>query len=52
MEQPKEALLLKGGPVAKEIDAGTAARAAQLRRKGVLPTLAVVRFGEREDDLS
>ena len=52
MEQAHETLLLKGGPVAGKIDADTAARVEALREKGVLPTLAVVRFGAREDDLS
>ena len=52
MEQANETLLLKGGPVAADIDADTAARAEALKRKGVRPTLAVIRFGEREDDMS
>ncbi len=44
--------LLKGGPVATKMDADTAGRTERLKAKGVFPTLAVVRFGEREDDLS
>lgn len=44
--------LLKGAPVAAAITEDVAARAAALLAQGVTPTLAVVRVGEREDDLS
>lgn len=44
--------ILKGAPVAAALDAGTAEIAAALREKGVTPTLAVLRVGERDDDLS
>ena len=46
------ALILKGAPVAAALDEKTAAGAAVLRARGVTPTLAVLRVGEREDDLS
>ena len=44
--------LLKGGPVARAITEDLASRAAALRAAGVTPRLAIVRVGEREDDLS
>lgn len=44
--------LLKGGPVARAITEGLASRAAALKAAGVAPRLAIVRVGEREDDLS
>lgn len=44
--------LLKGAPVAKALTAELAERAQALRAAGVVPTLAIVRVGEREDDLS
>ena len=44
--------LLKGAPVAKKLTAELAERAESLRGVGVVPTLAIVRVGEREDDLS
>ena len=46
------AQLLKGAPVAAAINENTAARAAALKEKGVVPTLAIFRVGERADDLS
>ena len=46
------AQLLKGAPVAAAINENTAARAAALKEKGVTPTLAIFRVGERADDLS
>lgn len=42
----------KGAPVAKAMTEELALRVDALKEKGVLPTLAVVRVGEREDDLS
>ena len=44
--------LLKGAPVAAALNEETAARAAALRSRGVVPTLAILRVGAREDDLS
>ena len=44
--------LLKGAPVARALTDKLAARCAALREQGVVPTLAIVRVGEREDDLS
>ncbi len=44
--------LLKGGPAAAAMNEKTAARAAALTARGICPTLAVVRVGERPDDLS
>ncbi len=44
--------LLKGAPVAAALAERTAAKAAALREKGVTPTLAILRVGERPDDLS
>lgn len=46
------AVLLKGAPVAKAITAELVERAEKLKSIGVVPTLAIVRVGEREDDLS
>lgn len=46
------AALLKGAPVAKAITAELIERARKLESLGVVPTLAIVRVGEREDDLS
>ena len=44
--------LLKGAPVARALTEELAARCAALRERGTVPTLAIVRVGEREDDLS
>ena len=46
------ATLLKGAQAAAALNEKTAARVAALAEKGIVPTLAVVRMGEREDDLS
>ena len=43
------AALLKGAPVAKTITAELIERAQKLESLGVVPTLAIVRVGERED---
>ena len=43
--------LLKGAPVARVLTEELAARCVALRERGVVPTLAIVRVGEREDDL-
>ena len=42
----------KGAPVAAALSETVAAEAAELTAKGVLPTLAIFRVGERDDDLS
>lgn len=44
--------LLKGAPVAAALSADVAARTAALSERGVTPTLAIVRVGERPDDLA
>ncbi len=44
--------LLKGAPVAAALSEQTAADVAELKEKGVVPTLAIFRVGERDDDLS
>jgi len=44
--------LLKGVPVAAAIAERTALQAAALKARGIEPTLAIVRVGERPDDLS
>ena len=46
------AMILKGAPVVAAMNEATAARCEALKAKGIAPTLAVVRVGEREDDLS
>lgn len=42
----------KGAPVAAALSETVAAEAAELTAKGVLPTLAIFRVGERDDDLA
>lgn len=46
------ALLLRGAPVANELSEAASVRAAALVSRGVTPTLAIVRVGERADDLA
>lgn len=46
------AKLLKGAPVAARLTEETAARAAGLGSRGIVPTLCLIRVGERADDLS
>ena len=46
------AVLLKGTPVVEALTAGLTVRAAALRERGTVPCLAVVRVGERPDDLA
>ncbi len=43
---------MRGAPVAAALTERAAARAAALEERGVRPTLAIVRVGERADDLS
>lgn len=46
------ARLLRGAPVAKALSEGLRTRVDALAARGVTPTLAVVRVGERPDDLA
>ncbi|MCC8357646.1 MAG: bifunctional 5,10-methylene-tetrahydrofolate dehydrogenase/5,10-methylene-tetrahydrofolate cyclohydrolase [Oscillospiraceae bacterium] len=46
------AMLLKGGPVAAALTEKTAALTESLVIRGITPTLAVLRVGERPEDLS
>ena len=46
------AQLLKGKPVADAINEELAPRIAALKEAGITPTLAIIRVGERDDDLS
>lgn len=46
------AMILKGAPVVAAMNEANAIRCAALKAKGITPTLAVVRVGTREDDLS
>ena len=46
------AMILKGAPVVAAMNEANAARCEALKAKGITPTLAVVRVGSREDDLS
>ena len=45
-------MLLRGAPAAAALNEKTAQLVSSLREKGVVPTLAIVRLGAREDDLS
>lgn len=44
--------LLKGSAVAKSLTEGSKAKAAELRERGIVPTLAIVRLGENPGDLA
>ena len=44
--------LLKGAPVAAALADRTTALVESLKQKGIVPTLAILRIGAREDDLS
>ncbi|MCR5468050.1 MAG: bifunctional 5,10-methylenetetrahydrofolate dehydrogenase/5,10-methenyltetrahydrofolate cyclohydrolase [Lachnospiraceae bacterium] len=44
--------LLKGKPVADALNEKTKAKVAELNKKGIHPTLAILRVGEREDDIA
>lgn len=46
------AVLLKGAPVAVALTEQTAERVNALKERGIIPTLAIFRVGERADDLS
>lgn len=45
------ATLLKGAPVAASLNEKSKARAAELRKRGVIPTLALVRVGDSSADI-
>ncbi|MCD8342392.1 MAG: bifunctional 5,10-methylenetetrahydrofolate dehydrogenase/5,10-methenyltetrahydrofolate cyclohydrolase [Clostridiales bacterium] len=45
-------ILLKGAPVVAAMNEDSAARCAALQARGITPQLAIVRVGERPDDLS
>ena len=44
--------ILKGAPVTAALNEKMTAEAAELKTKGIIPTLAILRVGERPDDLS
>jgi methylenetetrahydrofolate dehydrogenase (NADP+)/methenyltetrahydrofolate cyclohydrolase len=44
--------ILKGAPAAAALDEKTAEKTAALRAKGIVPTLAILRVGGREDDVA
>ena len=44
--------ILKGAPVAAALNESMAARTEELKARGVHPTLAILRVGERPDDIS
>ena len=46
------AKLLRGLPVAEAITTRVAERVVELKTEGVVPTLAILRVGERDDDLA
>lgn len=46
------AQLLKGAPVAQALDEKTREQAQALRGRGVVPSLGIVRVGERPDDMA
>ena len=46
------AILLKGAPAAAKLTEQALQRAQSLRNNGIVPTLAIVRMGERDDDLA
>jgi len=44
--------ILKGAPVAEALNAQFCAQISELAKKGTVPKLAIVRVGEREDDIA
>ncbi len=44
--------ILKGAPVAKAINERTLQGVSELSDKGIIPTLAILRIGDRKDDIS
>lgn len=45
-------LLLKGAPVARELCENTRRKTERLAERGVVPCLAILRIGQREEDIS
>ena len=45
-------MLLKGGAAAQSITERVEQRVSLLRQKNIIPTLAIIRLGERDDDIS
>lgn len=45
-------MLLEGKLVAQALDEATARQCGELQEKGIKPCLAILRIGERADDLS
>ena len=46
------AKILKGAPVAKALNKRMSIKVAELKEKGIEPTLAIMRVGERADDIA
>ena len=46
------ATILRGAPIARAMTEQLAERSARLSAQGTVPTLAILRVGEREDDLA
>ena len=46
------ARILKGKPVADSMQAALSEKAHELRKKGIIPTLCIIRVGERSDDIA
>ena len=44
--------LLKGAPVAKQLNEKMSVKVLELKEKGIEPTLAILRVGERADDIA
>lgn len=44
--------ILKGAPVAAALNQKTSEKVGSLKKRGIEPTLAILRVGEREDDIS
>jgi len=45
------AIIMKGAPVAAEIDKVTLSKVEELKKHSVYPTLAILRVGEKEDEI-
>ena len=43
---------LKGKPVADSMQAALSEKAHELRKKGIIPKLCIIRVGERSDDIA
>ena len=46
------ARILKGKPVADSMQAALSEKAHELRKKGIIPKLCIIRVGERSDTIS